>query len=108
MDTLHGCSCHDNPWSAVLDLMPPQPGRLTVRGSCTCPTGGYEVFLRKAVPQGTNPTILILEVITVAPSGIVNQLVTTHDLEYVETGSPRYAEVQIRSCDVTVPVEIVS
>lgn len=107
MDTLNGCTCHDNTWSAVLDMMPPSPGRLTVKGSCTCPTGGYKASLAKAVPQGINPSILILELSTTAPSGIVNQMVTTYDVTYTEQRSPKYEEVEIRPCGVTVPVEIV-
>lgn len=108
MDTLHGCTCHDNTWSAILDMMPPEPGRLTVRGSCTCPTGGYQAALKKAVPQGINPAILLLELTTVAPTGIVNQMVTTYDVEYVEAGGPLYEQVQIRPCDVTIPVQVAS
>lgn len=108
MDKLNGCTCHDNRWSAILDMMPPNPGRLTVSGSCTCPTGGYKAVLKKADPQGINPSILILELETVAPTGTVNQMVTTYDVSYVEAGSPEYAQVEIRPCGVTVSVEIAS
>jgi hypothetical protein len=106
MDNLHGCTCHDNTWTAVLDLMPPRPGRLTVNGSCTCPTGGFKASLKKAEPQGINKSILLLELETVAPTGIVNQQVTNYDVQFVEEGAPEYDKVEIRPCGVTIPIEI--
>jgi hypothetical protein len=108
MSDLHGCNCKDNSWTAVLDRMPPAPPRLTVEGYCTCPTGGYKASLTKAIPQGSNPTILILDLSTTPPSGIANQIVTDYKVAYQEERSPNYQEVQIRPCNVSVPVKTVS
>jgi hypothetical protein len=108
MNQLHGCNCKENSWSAILDKMPPERPRLTVKGICTCPTGGFKPSLKKAIPQGINPSILILDLEAVAPTGIVNQMVTDSEVTYREDDSPNYQEVEIRPCDVKVPVKIVS
>jgi hypothetical protein len=81
---------------------------LNVRGVCTCPTGGYKAALKKAVPQGINPLILILDLETVAPAptDIVSQAITDHEVTFREDNSPDYEEVFIRPCNVTITVEI--
>jgi hypothetical protein len=108
MNQRHGCNCKENSWSAILDKMPPEPPRLTVKGICTCPTGGFTVSLTKAVPQGINPAILILDLETVAPTGIVNQMVTDYEVTYEEYNSPNYQEIEIRPCDIKVSVTVAS
>ena len=49
-------TCRD--WSASHDHMPPGPATLRVHGTCTFPTTGYEVELRRHEPQGINPADL--------------------------------------------------
>jgi len=52
-------------WEAWINIMPPQPkaGTLHVTGEVTTqPT--QEAHLAKMIPQGINPKILLLEVIT--------------------------------------------
>jgi hypothetical protein len=94
-------------WSAVHDFMPPRPARLKVRGECTFPTPGFKVTLKKAVPQGINPTILILEKIVVKPTGIEPQIVTTIPVEYEETTDQPTKEVVIMPDDTKITVQVV-
>jgi len=108
MTDLHGCRCKENSWTAVLDQMPPGPNKLTVEGQCTCPTVGYATTLSKAIPQGIDPLILVLDLATKAPSGTVNQLVTDYTATYVESPSPSYRAVEIRPCELTIPVKNIS
>ncbi len=108
MENLHGCTCKDGSWTAVLDKMPPGAPRLAVVGTCTCPTPGYRVSLEKANPQGFNPEILLLELVTQGPSGMVSQVVTDYERRYVEENAPAYRTVKIQPCNITVPVKVVS
>src|ERR1700742_3882826 len=48
---------------AVADMMPPRPYSLRVHSRIEAPTPAYTAFLVKAVPQGINPAILILDVV---------------------------------------------
>ncbi len=87
-------NCSD--WSAIHDFMPPGPARLTVNGKCTFPTPGYKVTLKKKVPQGINPSILLLEKIVIPPSGPQPDVVTTISVTpYVEITDQRYKQVEI-------------
>jgi hypothetical protein len=95
-------------WTAVHDFMPPRPARLRVHGVCTFPTPGYEVILRRAVPQGINPAILILDKTVKRPTGIEPQVVTKVDARFEETTSTNYTEVEIRPDGVRIRVTIVS
>jgi|SRR5581483_6937932 len=108
MQQINNCKCKENSWEAILDEMPPSKPRLRVTGVCTCPTGGFKASLKKAASQGINPNILILELSATAPSGIVNQMVTDYDVRYEEENSPRYTDVTIVPCEITIPVEVVS
>jgi hypothetical protein len=92
-------------WSAIHDFMPPRPARLRVRGECTFPTPGFKVTLKRAVPQGINPTILILEKTVTRPTGIEPQHVTTITVEYEETTDQHIAEVLIMPDDTRIPVQ---
>jgi hypothetical protein len=108
MRDLHGCTCKNNSWTAVLDTMPPEKPRLTVNGVCTCPTGGYMTSLRRATPQGINPDILLLTLVTEPPSGVANQMVTDYNVVYRQLDSPRYTKVTLLPCNVTIDVKVVS
>jgi hypothetical protein len=93
---------------AVHDFTLPKPGRLTVRGECTFPTPGYEVLLRRAVPQGVNPKIPLLNKLVTPPRGIKPQRVTTLPVEYHEVTEKHYAEIEIWSDNVKIKVHEVS
>jgi hypothetical protein len=108
MRELHGCSCKQNSWTAVLDATPPNKPRLTVKGVCTCPTGGFKASLKKAEPQGINSEVLLLELVTDPPSGAANQMVTDYSVIYEQKDSPKYTNVTIRPCDLTIDVTVVS
>lgn len=41
-------TCHD--WLVIHDLIPGHPAKLTVTGTCTFPTLGYKVDLRRSEP----------------------------------------------------------
>jgi len=86
-------NCTD--WTAIHDFMPPGPARLTVRGKCTFPTPGYTVTLKKKVPQGINPAILLLDKTVTPPSGPRSDVVTTIDVKYEEVTNYRYTEVEL-------------
>ena len=89
--------------------MPPGPSKLHVSGKCRFPTHGYKVKLKKAVPQGINPTILLLEKVVTAPSGPVIQVPEVVEVKYkqrVKRG--QYKQVTILPEGKTVRVKIVS
>jgi hypothetical protein len=48
-------------WSAWIDLMPPGPKRLHVEGDVRVGTPTSQAVLIAKVPQGINPTILLLD-----------------------------------------------
>lgn len=54
-------------WSATLNKMPPGPTSLAVTGEVETTMGGTTVTLSKKVPQGTNPTILLLDLTVKQP-----------------------------------------
>jgi len=86
-------TCHD--WQAIHDLMPGHPAKLTVTGTCTFPTPGYEVQLRPSVPQGINPRDLLLDKIVTPPTGIVPQVVTDVEVRYEDITDVMYETVTI-------------
>lgn len=51
---------HSHDWHAWVNAMPPGPHTLHVSGTVTVPNGDTLVKLARAVPQGFNPRILIL------------------------------------------------
>ncbi len=108
MSEHHACACKPSTWSAVLNTMPPGPHGLHVRGTVTCPTTGFGVALKKAVPQGINPDILILEIVETPPPGVAGQMITDHPVTYDEQPSHSYTEVFVRPCDLTIKVKVVS
>ena len=57
---------------ATADLMPPAPFSLRVHSRIEAPTPAFTAFLQKAVPQGINPAILILDVVLVKKPGTVH------------------------------------
>ena len=97
-----------NAFKAWIDTMPPGPAKLIVIGQIEVPTGGFKAKLVRAVPQGINPAILLLDVEVTKPTGIVTQAISRIDLRFEE--SPplvRYTSVTTRlesdtvTCDVT-------
>lgn len=75
-------ACGD--WSAFLDLQPPGPPILRVRGSCTFGTAGHSAALSPHEPQGFNPKDLLLDLSIIEPSGPVAQVITELEVRYEE------------------------
>ena len=96
-------------WQAVEDRMPPSPATLRVTGRCTFPTHGYKVRLKKAIPQGINPAILLLEKVVTPPTGPVIQTPQTVDVRYQQRVKPgQYKQVTILPDGKTVRVKIIT
>ena len=71
-------------WYAWLDTMPPKPDNLHVVGSVLVPNPGVYAVLCKAVPQGINPAILILNLHLIQKPGIWPQVMTWAQARYDE------------------------
>ena len=95
-------------WKAWLDTMPPGTPTLHVTGKCVFPTHGYKVTLKKAIPQGINPKILLLQKIVTPPGGPVIQTPETVQVKYSLKTKTKYTNVTILPDGVTVKVQIVS
>lgn len=95
-------------WKAWLDMMPPGTPTLHVTGKCVFPKHGYKVTLKKAVPQGINPAILLLRKVVTPPSGPVIQTPQTVAVKYSLKTKTKYTHVTILPDGVTVKVKIVT
>lgn len=93
-------------WYAWINKMPGGSPRLFVIGTCVFPTTGWNVRLERAVPQGINPKILILNKIVTPPAGIVLQVITRVAVRYEEFPPIDYEQVDIQP-GPTIPVHIV-
>src|ERR1044072_8158634 len=86
----------EDTFRAWLDLMPPAP-RFFVTGEGEAPSTGWSVSLVRAVPQGINPDVLILEIKATPPSGISLPCLTKIPVRYEEAPPVRhYSQVTIR------------
>jgi len=95
---------------ATADLMPPAPFSFRVHSRIEAPTPAFTAFLQKAVPQGINPAILILDVVLVKKPGTVIQVVTEIDADYEDKNyKGKYTHVTVRYGKVskTAKVQIV-
>jgi hypothetical protein len=95
-------------WSAVQNRQPPGPWRLRVDGDPRMPTPQHKPVLTKAVPQGINPRILILDLKATPPTGGAPQVVTRVPVHYEERSNQEYDQVDIRSQVNTEPGALVS
>jgi hypothetical protein len=94
-------------FAAWISRLPPGPPKLSVTGAIEVPTGGYSAKLVRAVPQGINPAILLLDVQVTKPTGNVIQVISRVDLRFEE--SPplvKYASVTVRLGSDTVTVNV--
>lgn len=71
-------------WTAWISSMPPWPRSLHVVGFLTVPNPGVRASLRRAVPPGINPKILILEVVFEQSSGASPQIPISTAVGYTE------------------------
>lgn len=95
-------------WKARLNIMPPGTPTLHVTGKCVFPTHGFKVTLKKAVPQGINPAILLLLKVVKRPTGFVIQTPQTVIVTYKLKTKTRYKQVTILPDLTTINVQIVS
>ncbi|HVJ28082.1 MAG TPA: hypothetical protein VM493_11105 [Vicinamibacterales bacterium] len=93
-------------WSAIHNRMPPGPPSLYVSRWILAPTPGYRYELRRVEPQGFNSSILLLELLTIAPATPEPEGLTWTPVEpYREiTGAP-YTDVTINPEGKTIPVK---
>ena len=96
-------ACHD--WAAWHDRMPGHPAQLIVTGTCTFPTSGFEVELRRHEPQGINPRDLLLDKIVTPPSGAAADVVTDVEVRYEEITDADYDTVTILPDGPTIEVK---
>lgn len=92
-------------WTAIHDFMPPGPARLRVHGVCTFPTPGFKVTLKRHVPQGINPAILILDKTVKRPTGIEPQIITKVDVKFEARTNTHYTGVTILPDGVQIKVK---
>ena len=92
-------------WEAIHDLMPPTPARLRVNGVLQMPTPGYQLTLKRAVPQGFNPQILMLELETQKPTGNQLQVITPTEVSFEEETDFDYSHVTILPVGTTIEVQ---
>ena len=94
-------------WKAVLNMMPPGPSILRVKGKCIFPKHGFKVTLKEAVPQGINPAILLLKKTVKPPTGIVIATPQVVKVSFTKKTKTRYQKVTILPDGVTINVQIV-
>lgn len=87
-----------------------QVSLVEVMGDVVVANPGVEVTLRYRVPQGTNPSALMLDIEFYQRPGVWPQVETTRHVSFGRTmfGGPRYSEAEIVSGEVMmvrVPVE---
>jgi hypothetical protein len=82
---------------AWIDRMPMGGPRLFVTGDIVTPSGGWTASLTRAVPQGINPNILILQIDASPPTGGAPTVMTTMSLRFEEAPPAHpYTDVTIR------------
>lgn len=83
--------------------------KVTVTGTVQTLASNERVSLVKAVPQGTNPTILLLDV-SITSHGMGTDVLGWADVEYQEAVSLRRYEtvtVRLEGEHIEVPVELI-
>jgi hypothetical protein len=83
---------------------------IKVKGDVTFPTPAYTAILNKAIPQGINPTQLILQLIISKRSGIFPQVLTTQSVFWGDEDEPsliNYNSVLIQLPDAnTITIDV--
>jgi hypothetical protein len=92
-------------FTAIHDFQPPTPARLRVEGTCDMPDPGYELRLVKAVPQGFNPAILLLNLEQRRLPGQFPAVITPFAVRYEEKTDARFTHVTILPLGHNVEVQ---
>lgn len=91
-------SCSGTPqWEAVQNRQPPTPHSIRVSGKPCMPSANYEPVLTRAVPQGINPRVLLLDLTAADTGGVGADVLRRAPVTYEETSNQEYDQVQIRS-----------
>lgn len=111
-ETRHVIRCLDTrAWYAWNDLMPPRPDFFHITGEVQVPNPGVIPQLLPRVPQGINPTILLLDLCLVQQPGNWIQKVEWAPVRYdAVIQQYRYRTAEIFCCEsgetlASVPVE---
>jgi hypothetical protein len=70
-------------------------GVVLVSGTCTVPTSGHTVELRRHEPQGVNPADLLLDLVVTEPSGVAADVLTDVPVRYEESSDTGFGTVTI-------------
>ena len=94
-------------WYAWNNLMPPRPDDFHIVGMVDLPNPGVVAELVERVPQGINPSILLLNLILFQRPGMWIQVVTPRQVKF-DKYNATYRDVQV-FCDdkviASVPVQ---
>jgi hypothetical protein len=83
-------------WKAVEDRQPPGV-RLKVTGTVTTTRSNQEPRLTKAIPQGINPAILLLDLTITTTGEVGNDVMGKRQVEYrEEIKAGQYTSVEVR------------
>lgn len=92
-------------WSAWINMMPMANRTLYTVGRLMMPTPGFKLSLKRTMPQGINPNVLLLDIEVEPPKGIVEQSITPVEVRYEEkVGTLLYTAVHIRNTNIVIPV----
>jgi hypothetical protein len=93
-------------FKAWKDEMPGSAHKLIVTGEVVFPTTGWKARLSEAVPQGINPSILVLELDTTKPIGNAGQMVTRSPVRFEKTPAGAYDQVMIRGAGANFTLDV--
>jgi hypothetical protein len=85
-------------WYAWINLMPPKPDDFHVIGDALVGNPGVQAELCMREPQGSNPSILLLDLHLVQRPGMWPEVMTWMQCRYDRTLSPidpRYTDVEV-------------
>lgn len=94
-------------FKAWIDRMPGGPPKLIVIGDIEVPSLAWTARLVRAVPQGTNPNILLLTVVAQPPHGNSGAVISQLHLRYEESPPQRnYTQVTVSDSGDSVTVDV--
>jgi hypothetical protein len=94
--------CRD--WTARFLRVVTGGGVVLVTGTCTVPTSGHTVELRRHEPQGVNPADLLLDLVVTEPSGGAADVLTDVPVRHEEPTDTGFGTVTILPDGPSIPV----
>jgi hypothetical protein len=117
-DTKHEGSCvpcantKSRDWYAWINRMPPPPDEFHVVGEVYVSNPGVEPFLTPKVPQGINPSILLLDLYLIQKPGVWPDVLVWKPVRYDKVApGVKYTQVQVfcgKEVIADIPVEEIS